>query len=242
MALIFAHRGFSGRYPENTMLAFEKMLETGCPGTELDVQLTVDNVPVIIHDETLHRTTNGTGYVKDHTLAELRELVADAAYSGKVPPQRIPTLREYLELVRDTGLITNIELKTSIFQYHGIEKIVIDMIREFGMTDRVWLSSFNHYTIKRCLEIAPELKCGLLINCWIVGIGEYAHSMGATTVNAETEFLLEREIVDELHSCGIGAQAWTVNRPEQVKALVENGTDYIITNFPDMACEAAGIK
>ncbi|MEG0540748.1 MAG: glycerophosphodiester phosphodiesterase [Angelakisella sp.] len=238
MATIFAHRGFSGRYPENTMLAFEKMLETGCAGTELDVQMTKDGELVIIHDETLERTTNGHGLVKDHTLAQLRELTADATYAGKVPPQKIPTLREYFTFIQDTGLITNIELKTSIFQYPGIEQATIDMVHEFGLEDRVWFSSFNHYTILRCKEICPTLSYGLLINCWIKDIGAYAQKLGATTVNAETEFLLEQEIVDDLHAHGIGAQAWTVNRPEQVKQLVETGVEYIITNFPDMAMAA----
>lgn len=237
MHKIFAHRGFSGKYPENTMLAFEKMLETGCAGTELDVQLTKDNQPVIIHDESLERTTNGSGMVADFTLAQLQELTADAKFAGQCIPQHIPTLREYFEFICDTGMITNIEMKTGINQYPSIEKIVIDMIHEFKMEDRVWISSFNHYTILRCWELCPELHYGLLINCWIKDIGAYAQKLHATTVNAETEFLLERDIVEELHACGVGAQAWTVNRPEQVRGLLDNGVDCIISNYPDMAVE-----
>lgn len=237
MALIFAHRGFSGNYPENTMLAFQKMTETGCAGTEMDVQMTKDGALVVIHDETLDRTTNGTGWIKDLTLAEVRAVDADGRFGGKVPHQKIPTLEEYFDFVKDTNMITNIELKTSIYQYPGIEKAVIDMIDRFGLRDRVWLSSFNHYTILRCKEIAPEISGGLLINCWIKDVGEYAKKLGAQTVNAETEFLLEKEIVDDIHAHGVLAQAWTVNEPEQVRGLLDNGVDYIISNYPDMAME-----
>lgn len=237
MAKIFAHRGFSGKYPENTMLAFEKMVETGCAGTELDVQLTKDNQLVIIHDEALERTTNGTGMVVEHTLAELKSLVANATFGDSCPPQRIPTLGEYFEFIKDTGLITNIEMKTGKNQYPGIEKLVIEMIQEFGLEERVWISSFNHYTILRCHALCPQLSYGLLINCWIKDIGEYAQKLHATTVNGETEFLMQREIVEELHAHGIGAQAWTVNKSEQVNKLLDVGVDCIITNFPDMAME-----
>lgn len=238
MSKIFAHRGFSGCYPENTMLAFEKMLDTGCVGTEMDVQMTRDGELVIIHDEALERTTNGSGFVWEYTLTELKELYADAGYGGKMPNQRIPTLREYFKFIKPTGMITNIELKTSVNEYKGIEKAVIDMIKEFGLEEKVWLSSFNHYTILRCKEIRPETQCGLLINCWIKDIGQYAKGLGADTVNAETAFLMEKWVVEDLHRHGIGAQAWTVNRPEQVKKLAENGVDGIITNYPDMAVSA----
>ena len=119
----FAHRGFSGKYPENTMLAFEKAIEAGADGIENDVHLTKDGVPVIIHDELVDRTTNGKGYVKDYTYEELSKL--DASY---IFPEygvlHIPTLREYMELVKDKDIITNIELKTGVFEYPGIEEKV----------------------------------------------------------------------------------------------------------------------
>ena len=237
MPKIFAHRGFSGRYPENTMLAFERMVATGCAGTELDVQMTADGQLVIIHDEALARTTNGTGYVWDYDLATLQGFLADGAYGGKVPNQRIPTLAEYFDFIKDTGLITNIELKTGLNPYPGIEQKVVEMIRAYKMQDRVWISSFNHETLVRCRQLAPELSYGALVNCWILDTPAYLTRMGAATLNAETGYLLHRENVEALHAAGLGAQAWTVNTPERVRQLLDNGVDCIISNFPDMAME-----
>ena len=150
MSKIFAHRGFSGKYPENTMLAFKKAVEIGCDGIELDVHLTKDNVLVIIHDEDIKRTANGQGLVRDMTFEELRRFDYSAGFKGVYGFNEIPTLREYFELVKDTDIITNIELKTGIFEYPTIEQRVIDMIREFGLEKKIILSSFNHYSVLRC--------------------------------------------------------------------------------------------
>lgn len=118
---VFAHRGASHYAPENTLPAFALAAEQGADGIELDVHLTKDGELVVIHDEKLDRTTNGTGWVKDYTLAELKTFCADNHLSG-YPDARIPTLREVLELIRPTGLLVNIELKTSILWYDGIEE------------------------------------------------------------------------------------------------------------------------
>ena len=110
----FAHRGFSGKYPENTMLAFQKAYEAGADGIELDVQLTKDGQVVVIHDEKVDRTTNGTGLVRDYTLEELRKLDASYIYTGEMGFNPIPTFEEYCAWVAGTDLVTNIELKTGI--------------------------------------------------------------------------------------------------------------------------------
>ena len=163
MVQIFAHRGFSGYYPENTMLAFQKVAEeTVADGIELDIQLTKDGEIVIMHDEMLDRTTNGSGWLKDHTLEELKMLSVGVNVKGFFPRQTIPTLREYFTWLKTTKLITNIELKTSYFEYEGIEEKLIAMVKEFGLEDQIWYSSFNHYTIARIKKLMPEAKCGLL--------------------------------------------------------------------------------
>ena len=108
---VYAHRGYSGKYPENTMLAFKEAEKTGCYGIELDVQLTKDGEVVIIHDERVDRTTDGTGWVRDFTLKELKKLNAAAAWNGKYGFEPIPTMEEYCQWVKDTNLVTNIEIK-----------------------------------------------------------------------------------------------------------------------------------
>ncbi len=234
MTKIYGHRGFSGKYPENTMLAFEKAVEIGCNGIELDVQLTKDGECVIIHDETVNRTTNGTGYVKDYTLDEIKKLSANASFGDILPTQKIPTLREYFGYIKDKNITTNIEMKTSKFLYNGMIEKVCKLVEEFNLQDRIVYSSFNHYTCKELMEYDNSLKCGLLIDSWLLDVGEYAKKHNAYSVNAGYTFLT-KEICDELHRNNILAMAWTPNETEDIKQLIENGCDVIITNYPDLA-------
>lgn len=241
MVQIFAHRGFSGYYPENTMLAFQKVAEeTVADGIELDIQLTKDGEIVIMHDEMLDRTTNGSGWLKDHTLEELKMLSVGVNVKGFFPRQTIPTLREYFTWLKTTKLITNIELKTSYFEYEGIEEKLIAMVKEFGLEDQIWYSSFNHYTVARIKKLMPEAKCGLLTDTWLMNIGEYATSQGAASVNARTYFCAKEGVAAELHAHNIALQAWTPNDAEMMQELVDAGVDVLITNYPDIAAKVLG--
>lgn len=241
MVQIFAHRGFSGYYPENTMLAFLKVAEeTVADGIELDIQLTKDGEIVIMHDEMLDRTTNGSGWLKDHTLEELKMLSVGVNVKGFFPRQTIPTLREYFTWLKTTKLITNIELKTSYFEYEGIEEKLIAMVKEFGLEDQIWYSSFNHYTVARIKKLMPEAKCGLLTDTWLMNIGEYAASQGAASVNARTYFCAKEGVAADLHAHNIALQAWTPNDAEMMQELVDAGVDVLITNYPDIAAKVLG--
>lgn len=241
MVQIFAHRGFSGYYPENTMLAFQKVAEeTVADGIELDIQLTKDGEIVIMHDEMLDRTTNCSGWLKDHTLEELKMLSVGVNVKGFFPRQTIPTLREYFTWLKTTKLITNIELKTSYFEYEGIEEKLIAMVKEFGLEDQIWYSSFNHYTVARIKKLMPEAKCGLLTDTWLMNIGEYAASQGAASVNARTYFCAKEGVAADLHAHNIALQAWTPNDAEMMQELVDAGVDVLITNYPDIAAKVLG--
>ena len=241
MVQIFAHRGFSGYYPENTMLAFQKVAEeTVADGIELDIQLTKDGEIVIMHDEMLDRTTNGSGWLKDNTLEELKMLSVGVNVKGFFPRQTIPTLREYFTWLKTTKLITNIELKTSYFEYEGIEEKLIAMVKEFGLEDQIWYSSFNHYTVARIKKLMPEAKCGLLTDTWLMNIGEYAASQGAASVNARTYFCAKEGVAADLHAHNIALQAWTPNDAEMMQELVDAGVDVLITNYPDIAAKVLG--
>lgn len=229
----FAHRGYSGRYPENTMLAFRKAAEAGADGIELDVQLTRDGELVIIHDELVDRTTDGKGRVKDLTLAELRALDASYIYAGQYGRNPIPTLREYFEFVKDLPLITNIEMKTGIFEYPGIEEKVWAMIQEYRLEKKVIISSFNHFTILRMQKIAPKLKYGFLSETWIIDAGKYCRGHGVPCYHPIFRSLT-REVVAELKGYGLEINTYTVNTEEDVRDLVEKGIDIVIGNFPEM--------
>lgn len=126
---IFAHRGASHQAPENTLEAFQKAVDQGVDGIELDVQMTKDQVLVVAHDEQLERVSNGKGYLKDHTLQELRALDFSCGHD-EYSQVKIPTLAEVLELVKDSDIVLNIELKTSLFWYPGIEDATVQLVQE----------------------------------------------------------------------------------------------------------------
>ena len=242
----YAHRGFSGRYPENTMLAFEKALEIGCEGIEFDVHLTKDNVLVIIHDEAIDRTSSRHGLIKDMTYEELCQV--DFSYpdkfGDKFPFQRIPTLREYFELVKDKDILSNIELKTGYYEYPGIEQAVYDMICEFGLNERVVISSFNHHSVLRMKAIAPELVCGFLSETWILNVGDYVSGHGVEAYHPQFHMLTPPEVAD-LRAHGCQMNTWTVNETADIQEMIRIGVDGIISNFPDRVGEelrAAGLR
>ena len=230
----FAHRGFSGRYPENTMLAFKKAVEAGAEGIELDVHFTKDKELVIIHDETVDRTTDGTGRVVDFTYDELSKLDAHAAFKGQFDFQKIPTLREYFEFVSGIdGFMTNIELKTGVYDYPGIEKAVLELIDEFDLRDRIIISSFNHFSVLRFKELAPDVKCGFLEESRIVGFAQYTKKNGVEYVHP-LHNTLDDQFFKEIRENGLGINTWTVNEEEDMRRMIINGVDAIIGNYPDL--------
>lgn len=229
----FAHRGFSGKYPENTLLAFKKAIDEGVDGIELDVQFTKDKEIVIIHDETIDRTTDGKGNVFDYTYEELEKFDASYIYKGKMGFNKIPTLREYFELIKETNIITNIELKTGVNEYLGIEEKVLELIKEFHMEERVIISSFNHYSILRMKKIAPQIKCGFLSETWIIDSGKYTKNFNVECYHPQFSMLTE-EIVKELKYFGIEINTWTVNEEKDIKDLILKGVDIVIGNYPDL--------
>ncbi len=229
----FGHRGFSGKYPENTMLAFQKAYEAGADGVELDVQLTKDGEVVVIHDETVDRTTDGTGCVRDLTLEQIRSLDASYIYRGKIPKVQIPTFEEFCEWVKDKDLITNIEMKTGVFEYLGIEEKVLELLLKYKLENKVIISSFNHFTILRMKAIAPQLKYGLLSETWLINAGAYVKSLGVPCYHPIFRNLLP-EVVKDLKDNGLEINTFTVITEEDVFDLYEKGIDSVIGNFPDM--------
>lgn len=160
---IWAHRGCSQMYPENTMLAFEKAAKLdGLTGIELDIQLTRDGEIVVIHDERVDRTTEGTGYVKDFTLAELKRLNIHADVE---PRQSIPTMEEVLDLLQGnmkSGLRLNIELKNSVFPYTGMEEKIVALIGQYGLQKSIVYSSFYALSLEKLRKIDPQTEIGIL--------------------------------------------------------------------------------
>lgn len=160
---IWAHRGCSQRYPENTLLAFEKAAAVkNLAGIELDIQLTRDGEMVVIHDERVDRTTEGMGYVRDYTLSQIKKL---HIYADDHPAQSIPTIAEVLDLLEPqikSGLKLNIELKNSVYPYYGMEEKIVELVRGRGLQDSVVYSSFYAGSLEKIKKLDPDAELGIL--------------------------------------------------------------------------------
>ncbi len=228
----FAHRGFRSQYPENTLLAFEKAFEIGCDGAEFDVQMTKDEKLVIIHDESLDRTTDGTGLVKDLTYKEICKLNASHHFKKKHGFHQVPLLEEYFEMVKDQDIISNIELKNSIFEYQGMEEKVYDLILKYELLEKVIISSFNHFSVLKMKEIDSNIKCGLLTGDWLINPGQYVKSAGIECFHPAAN-ALTKEKVHEIKGYGIEVNVWMREDYTDLEGLVNMGVHTIITDFPD---------
>ena len=229
---VYAHRGYSGKYPENTMLAFKKAAETGCDGIELDVQLTSDGQVVIIHDEKIDRTTDGTGNVKDYTLEELKKFNAAASWNGKYGFEPIPTLEEYFQWVKDTDLVTNIEIKSGVYYYEELEEKTLALVRKYGLEKKIIFSSFLHSSITLLRKLAPEIPCGALVEYENLGNpGYYCEKFDFQYYHPGMKALTE-EMVQSCKEHNIPLNVWTINDMGALEQLYERGCEGVISNFP----------
>lgn len=232
-SLNIAHRGFSGKYPENTMRAFMEAFEIGCDGIETDLHITKDDVIVICHDETIDRTTNGTGYIAEYNYKDLCEFDAGIKYGKDFSNEKIPSLNEFFEYIKDKKLYINLELKNNIIQYDKMEEKVIEKIYEYNLQNNVILSSFNHYSMIKVKEIDSKIKTGLLYAANIYNVHEYAQQIKADAVHPFYPAVFDENIVKDIQEKGILINAYTVNEESHIKKLIDFGIDGIITNFPD---------
>ncbi len=232
--LIWAHRGASGYMPENTLPAFEKAIDLGADGIELDIHKTKDGKIVVIHDEWIDRTSDGRGWVKDLTFDELRQF----NYNKTVPECQhadIPTMEEVFELISHTNLTINIELKTGIVFYENIEQEIIDMVAKYGMEDRVIYSSFNHASILKVKELNPGAKTGFLYADGTLNMPAYGHEHGVDALHPALYNIQYPNFIKECRQYGLSINSWTINEPEHLHMACQAGIDAIITNYPDRA-------
>lgn len=229
----FAHRGASAYYPENTILAFKKAIEFGATGIEFDVHKSKDGELVVIHDENIERTFLGNAYVKDSTLKELKKFKCRNNVFRDNEDCKIPTLREVLELVKNTNIYLNIEIKTDEILYEGIEEDIIDIIYEFNIKDRVILSSFNHESIRKVKAIDHSIKCGILYFIKINDVINYAKSLGVEALHPDKMFLKD-DFIEEAHKAGLEVNTYTVNSPIKMRKFISENIDGIFTDYTDI--------
>ncbi len=224
---IYAHRGANEHAPENTMAAFQLALDQHADGIELDAMLSEDGQVVVIHDDTVDRTTNGSGRVREMTLEQIRSLDA-----GK--GERIPTLEEVLE--RFGGkLLINIELKNYASIFDALPIKVAKLINHFGLEDSVLISSFNPLNFPRIRHRLPDVKIGMLTQpnqakFWMWRLFKY---------NALHPHYsdVDKPLVETMHAQGRQVNVWTPDDAEEIIRLAELHVDGIITNFPQRVRE-----
>lgn len=234
---VWAHRGACAYAPENTLPAFRMAVDMGAQGIELDVHESRDGALMVIHDETVDRTSSSHGRVVDQTLAELKALDFSAGmeqYQGV----QIPTLPEVYELIKPTGLSINVEIKCDVVIYWGIWDKLIALEREMGMQGRILYSSFNHYVLPKIRELDPNAKIGLLYGEALVDPWVYAKYLHADALHPHyLAALFGPGMIEGCKRNNVAIHTWTVNDPDVMRKLALADVEAVITNKPDVALQ-----
>ncbi|MBE2912204.1 glycerophosphodiester phosphodiesterase [Anoxybacillus flavithermus] len=233
MTHIFAHRGSAGTHPENTMISFMEAARVQADGIELDVQLSKDGVVVVIHDETVNRTTDGTGWVGQMTYRQLRKLNANYKFK-KYDFCPIPSLQEVLEWAKNTSLLINIELKNNLIPYERLEEKVIELVERYDLASRVIFSSFNHESMATCHQLAPHIETALLYMEKLHRPWSYAHTLQALALHPYHP-TVDRAFVELAHANDLLVRPFTINKEALMKTMFQYGVDGIFTDFPERA-------
>lgn len=235
--LNFGHRGASHDAPENTLAAFRLAALYGADGVELNVRLSADGEVIVIHNDAVDATTDGTGLTEEKTLAELKELDAGSYFGPEFAGERIPTLGEVFEAF-GARLLVNVELKGLSYKADGLEAAVADLVVRYNMQGRVLISSSNPLRLHRMRRVAPHLPLGylhdwetplhrrwlaFLLMLWVQPEADHPH------VDCVT-----REYLARSRRRNQRVNVWVANEPDQMRDLRELGVDVIMTDRPDL--------
>jgi len=223
---IFAHRGYSAKAMENSMTAFRLAKAISVDGLELDVHLTKDGEVVVIHDETLDRTTTGCGWIYQHTYDELSQFSLKT-----LPNETIPTLKDVLALFQDTTVKINIELKNHYDRYDGLLEKVIHIIEHYNMEQQIIISSFYHPCLIELKHLRPNWDIALLIDCVLYQPWKYAKDLGFSQLHLHYS-AIDEALMIQARKHNVVVRTYTVNHEPEMKRLVLLGVDAIITNYP----------
>ncbi|MCM0759005.1 glycerophosphodiester phosphodiesterase [Sporomusa sphaeroides DSM 2875] len=235
--LIYAHRGARGYAPENTMAAFRQALACKADGIELDVQLTKDRQLVICHDHSIDRTSNGSGWIKNFTLAELKALDFGSWFAPAFAGEPIPTLEEFCRWYVTTPLLLNIEIKNGPVVYKGIEEQIIYLLKricpkDFDMYNRVIISSFYHPSLVKIKQIDNRFKTGVLFADHPVNVLSLIKQTNADYLHPHWHYL-NRNWIEAAHEAGIGVNSYTINTQEEFDFSCAQNIDGLFSDYPD---------
>lgn len=228
VCMVIAHRGASSYAPENTLAAFDLALQMGVRQIELDVHSSRDGHIVVIHDDTVDRTTNGSGPVASQTLAALRQLDAGAWFGATFAGERIPTFEEVL--ARYQGRVhLHVELKGHT---PSLAPRTAELIRQHGMVGQVTITSFQKVRLEEIRIVAPELPTGWLVGDVSDAVIAQAQAMGIAQLCPRANTVTP-ELVRRLHAEGFVVRAWGAATEELMQQVVQAGADGMTVNFPD---------
>lgn len=210
--IIFAHRGLPVKFAENSLEGFRYAAKHGAEGVEFDVHMTKDKVPVVMHDEEIDLTTDGSGYIKDYTLNEIRKFHLKNG-------EPVPMLRELFEILQDKDLYINLEFKTNKIHDKGIEAIVLALVKEYRFVHPIIFSSFNYQTLKNCQQIDPHRQYCLLTKVPVIFPQRFVRKNHFAAIHPH--WYLPSKITQRI---------WTVDNPKLAKKYMKRGVAGIFTN------------
>lgn len=238
---VISHRGANKYAPQNTIPAFEKAIEIGVDGFETDVHFSYDRRIVICHNYTVDETSDGSGNVSSMTAERLRDLDFGSYFSDKFIGTKLPLLEEFLDLCKNDMIsVMNIEIKEPLNGDKTIADETINMVKEYGLFDKLLISSFDPEIIKQCKKVDPDCKTGFLYSPdksvtykkMLFNYVKFAKEIGADYLHPHFS-LVNEKYVNKCHENGIGVNPWTVDADDTVKKMIDAGVDGIITNCPD---------
>ncbi len=233
---IYGHRGSRTRLPENTMPSFQLALEEGADGLEIDVRLTKDGTVVVCHDPDLKRVGDADFTILEHTWEELSKMSVHCpeVFGDRFKGQYfVPQLEELLAYLAETDALLNIEIKPQPKRKYGeIEEKTLALVEKYGMKDRVFYSSFDHYILAKLKELDPSVKTAILYNSPLYHAGAYAKEIGCFAIHPSMNGALQYSDLEKALELGMDCNVWTINQAENAKKLVELGATGIITDVP----------
>lgn len=234
---VIAHRGASAYAPENTLAAFALAADLGIKWVEFDVMQAACGEPIIFHDEQLDRTSNGTGDVDQYNYAYLQSLDAGSWFHPRFAGEKIPSLQQVMQLLKQLGLSANIELKPLAGQDASlVERVLQDMAQHAFTHETILYSSFSINTLRLLRKHAPAALLGLLLHEWLPDWQKIADELDCVSIHVNEEIMTE-ESAQKIKAMGKLLLCYTVNDPSRANTLFNWGVDAVFSDTPDKIIE-----
>lgn len=235
---VIAHRGYSSQTPENTMAAFESAIDAGADMIELDITLSQDGHFIVIHDDTLNRTTSANGFVAHHDLKQLKELDAGSWYSAEFQGEKLLTINEVLDQIAPR-IALNIEIKP-LFTLTAVDKLevaikrLVKEVESRGLSETILFSSFNFFVLEHLRSLSKSIRLGVLF-CHPFSEFDPVHVCGLLNAHSLHPHisLCDAPLVSTMHQIGVKVMPYTVNEPELMRDLIFCGIDGAFSDYPE---------